>query len=250
MRITLAEEAFHMNRSQACTVIVGAGPGLGAALADRFAGEGHAVALLARSPRHREPIVRRIRACGGHAQSYDCDAGDPASVAAAFEQVRGSLGDPEVLIYNAGVFTTGGLLELSPETFEGAWRVNCFGGFLAAREVMPAMLKQQRGTVLFTGATASLRGGARFAGLAVGKFGLRALAQSLARELGPKGIHVAHVIIDGQIASPAAPGRDPRRPVDSLLQPKAIAEAYWQIHAQQRSAWTLEQDLRPYAERF
>ncbi|MEO6800271.1 MAG: SDR family NAD(P)-dependent oxidoreductase [Rhodanobacter sp.] len=239
-----------MTSSLPCTVIVGVGPGLGAALAERFAHEGHAVALLARSDGPRDTIIERIRADGGSARGYDCDVREPKSVAAAFEQVRGTLGDPQVLIYNAGLFAQGGLLELSPADFENAWRVNCFGGFLAAREVAHEMLEQGRGTLLFTGATAALRGGARFAGLAVGKFGLRALAQSLARELGPTGIHVAHIVIDGQIGSPAAHQRSPERPADSFLEPAAIAEAYWRLHTQPRTAWTLEQDLRPYIEHF
>ncbi len=239
-----------MTESIPCTVIVGVGPGLGAALAERFAREGHAVALLSRSAGHRDTIIERIRAGGGHAHGYGCDVREPQSVAAAFEQVRATLGDPEVLIYNAGLFAVGGLLELSPADFENAWRVNCLGGFLAAREVAPAMLARGRGTLLFTGATAALRGGARFAGLAVGKFGLRALAQSLAREFGPEGIHVAHVVIDGQIGSPAAYQRSPGRSADSFLEPAAIADTYWQLHRQPRSAWTLEQDLRPNVEHF
>lgn len=239
-----------MTPSLPCTAIVGVGPGLGAALAERFAHEGHAVALLARSAGHRDAIIERIGAEGGRARGYDCDVREPKSVAAAFEQVRATLGDPEVLIYNAGLFAQGGLLELSPADFENAWRVNCLGGFLAAREVAPAMLERGHGTLLFTGATAALRGGARFSGLAVGKFGLRALAQSLAREFGPKGIHVAHVVIDGQIGSPAAHQRSPERSADSFLEPAAIAEAYWRLHVQPRTAWTLEQDLRPYIEHF
>lgn len=233
-----------------CTAIVGVGPGLGAALAERFALEGHAVALLARSAGHREPIIERIRAGGGSAHGFDCDVREPESVAAAFAQVRAALGDPEVLVYNAGLFAVGGLLELSSVDFENAWRVNCFGGFLTAREVAPAMLGRSRGTLLFTGATAGLRGGAGFAGLAVGKFGLRALAQSLAREFGPKGIHVAHVVIDGRIDSPAARQRSPERSADSFLEPAAIADAYWRLHTQPRSAWTQEQDLRPNVEHF
>ncbi|MEO6925023.1 MAG: SDR family NAD(P)-dependent oxidoreductase [Rhodanobacter sp.] len=239
-----------MTQSLPCTVIVGVGPGLGTALAERFAHEGHAVALLSRSAAHRAPITDRIRAGGGSAHGFDCDVGEPESVAAAFAQVRAALGDPEVLVYNAGLFAVGGLLELSPADFENAWRVNCFGGFLAAREVAPAMLERGRGTLLFTGATAALRGGARFAGLAVGKFGLRALAQSLAREFGPQGIHVAHVIIDGQINSDVARQRSPERSADSFIEPAAIADAYWKLHTQPRSAWTQEQDLRPCGERF
>lgn len=233
-----------------CTAIVGAGPGLGAALAARFAREGHVIALLARSAANRDAVVAHIRAQGGSAQGYACDAGNADSIATAFKAVRATQGDPDVLIYNAGVFAVGGLLELAVADFEAAWRVNCLGGFLSARAVVPAMLQRGRGTLLFTGATAALRGGARFAGLAVGKFGLRALAQSLARELGPKGIHVAHVVIDGQIDSARARQRDPGRAADTFLDPAAIAETYWQLNAQPPTAWTLEQDLRPAVEHF
>jgi NAD(P)-dependent dehydrogenase (short-subunit alcohol dehydrogenase family) len=183
-------------------------------------------------------------------QGYDCDAGDADSVAAAFARVRDTLGDPAVLIYNAGSYAPGGILEIDPERFESAWRANCYGGFLAAREVLPAMLKAGAGTILYTGATAALRGGAGFAGLAVGKFGLRALAQSLAREFGPQGIHVAHVVIDGQIGTPAAHERQPERAEETFLAPEAIAENYWQLYRQPPNAWTQELDLRPHVEKF
>lgn len=232
------------------TCIVGAGPGLGAALAKRFADGGHAIALMSRSSRHREPIARAIAEHGGTALGYDCDAGDPDSVSAAFARVRDTLGAPQVLLYNAGSYAGGGLLDIDPERFEAAWRANCYGGFLCAREVLPAMQKAGTGTLLFTGATAARRGGAGFAGLAVGKFGLRALTQSMAREFGPQGIHVAHAVIDGQIATPSAMERQPERAAETFLDPAAIAEAYWQLHCQHPSAWTLELDLRPHVESF
>ena len=230
--------------------IIGAGPGLGAALAARFAAGGCALALLSRHATSRASALMKA-ATGKHPPvGYDCDVGDPVSIAAAFTQMRATQGDPTVLIYNAGVFLQGGILELDPALFESAWRVNCHGAFLTAREVLPAMLAAGTGTILCTGATAALRGGSRFAGLAVGKFGLRALTQSMAREFGPRGIHVAHVVIDGQIGTPAAREREPERAADTLLEPAAIAESYWQLYRQPRSAWTLEQDLRPYAEKF
>jgi NAD(P)-dependent dehydrogenase (short-subunit alcohol dehydrogenase family) len=147
-----------------------------------------------------------------------------------------------VCIYNAGAYTLGGILELTPEQLESSWRIGCLGGLLMAQQVLPAMLERGRGTLLFTGATASLRGSARFAGLAVGKFGLRALAQSMAREFGPRGIHVAHVIIDGMIGTGSG---SPAR-----LSPDAIAETYWQLHRQDPTAWTQEMDLRPAPEKF
>ena len=239
-----------MDQEQTVTAILGVGPGLGAALAERFAAEGHALALLSRSARSRGPVLKKLAAAGNTVQGYDCDAGDADSVAAAFARVRDTLGDPAVLIYNAGSYAPGGILEIDPERFESAWRANCYGGFLAAREVLPAMLKAGAGTILYTGATAALRGGAGFAGLAVGKFGLRALAQSLAREFGPQGIHVAHVVIDGQIGTPAAHERQPERAEETFLAPEAIAENYWQLYRQPPNAWTQELDLRPHVEKF
>jgi len=232
------------------TCIVGVGPGLGAALARRFAKEEHAVALLSRSARHRDPIAKDINEQGGKALGYDCDVSKPESVTRAFAHVRDTLGPPDNLIYNAGDFAVGGILELDPERFERAWRINCYGAFLCAREVLPTMLKAEAGTLLFTGATAALRGGAGFAGLAVGKFGLRALTQSLAREFAPKGIHVVHAVIDGQIDTPAVRERQPDRAPETFLAPEDIAETYWQLYCQPHSAWTHELDLRPHVESF
>ena len=230
--------------------IVGVGPGLGAALAARFAAGGCVLALLSRRPASRAAALTQSATERHLAVGYDCDAGDPASVSAAFAQIRATQGDPAVLIYNAGIFMQGGIMVLEPARFESAWRVNCQGAFSAAREVLPAMLAAGAGTILCTGATAARRGGARFAGLAVGKFGLRALAQSMAREFGPRGIHVAHVVIDGQIGAPPAREREPERTAATLLEPAAIAESYWQLYRQPRSAWTQELDIRPYAEKF
>ncbi|HET6757288.1 MAG TPA: SDR family oxidoreductase, partial [Burkholderiales bacterium] len=170
-----------------------------------------------------------------------------------FSRVSSDLGTPDLVVYNAGAFVPKGLVETSAEEFERCWRVGCYGGFLVGREAVKLMLArrpQAQGTILFTGATASLRGAARFHNLAVGKFGLRALAQSMAREFQPQGIHVAHVVIDGQIASDRDGYREQERGSDAVLDPDAIAETYYQIHRQPRSAWTLEADLRPWVERF
>jgi len=229
-----------------CALIVGVGPGLGAALARRFAQGGLDVAIAARRGSRLSDLAREI---GGRA--YDCDAADEASVERLFSAVTESHGTPDVVVYNAGAFLRKPVVETQADEFERCWRVLCFGGFLVGRAAARAMLPRGRGSILFTGATASLRGGANFANLAVGKFGLRALAQSMARELGPQGIHVAHVIIDGQIADATRPGREPgARGEDALLDPAAIAEAYWQLHVQPRSAWTQELDLRPWVEKF
>ncbi len=230
--------------------ILGVGPGLGAAVARRFAREGFAVALMARREEGVSGVRREIEEAGGTALPVSTDATDPASVSAAFGRVRGELGDPEVFVYNAGAFQMGGILDLSPEKFDECFKANCAGAFYAAQQVLPAMVEAGRGTVLLTGATAALRGGVRFSALAVGKFGLRALAQSMAREFGPQGIHVVHAVIDGQIDTPRVREMSPGREDHTLLSPDAIAETYWQLHSQDRTAWTLELDLRPAVEGF
>ena len=156
----------------------------------------------------------------------------------------------DVAVFNAGTFERGNVADTDPADFERCWRVGCFGGFLVGRAAARQMLERGAGTILFTGATASLRGGAGFVNLAAPKFGLRAVAQSLARELGPQGIHVAHAIIDGQIRSPRYENLVAERGPDSLLEPTAIAAAYLAVHRQPPSAWTLELDLRPWVEKF
>jgi len=230
--------------------VLGVGPGLGAAVARRFAGEGFAVAMMARREVSLAEIRQDIEGDGGTALPISTDATEAYSVAAAFDRVAAELGDPEVLVYNAGAFQMGGILEISPNQFDECFRANCAGAFYAAREVLPAMVEAGHGTILLTGASAALRGKARFSALAVGKFGLRALAQSMAREFGPQGIHVSHVIIDGQINTPSIREMSPDREEHTLLCPDAIAETYWQLHAQDRTAWTLEADLRPSVESF
>jgi NAD(P)-dependent dehydrogenase (short-subunit alcohol dehydrogenase family) len=195
-------------------------------------------------------VQEEIEGAGGRALPVSADATDPASVAAAFDEVRSNLGAPEIFVYNAGAFQMGGILDLSPEKFDECFKANCAGAFYAAQQVLPAMVDGGRGTVLLTGATAALRGGARFSALAVGKFGLRALAQSMAREFGPRGIHVAHVVVDGQIDTPRVREMSPDREDHTMLSPDAIAETYWQLHSQDRTAWTLELDLRPAVESF
>jgi NAD(P)-dependent dehydrogenase (short-subunit alcohol dehydrogenase family) len=230
--------------------VLGVGPGLGASVAHRFAREGFAVALMARSEESVAGAREEIEGDGGTALPVPTDATDPASIASAFETIRADLDDPEVFVYNAGAFEMGGILEIEPERFDECFRANCAGAFYAAREVLPAMVERGRGTILLTGATAALRGSARFSALAVGKFGLRALAQSMAREFGPQGVHVAHVIIDGQINTPRVRGMYPDREEHTMLSSDAIAETYWQLHSQDPTAWTLELDLRPSVERF
>ena len=230
--------------------VLGVGPGLGATVARRFAREGFAVGLMARGEESLAAAREEVEALGGTALAVTTDATDAVSVASSFDRVREELGEPEVFVYNAGAFQMGGILELSPEQFDDCFRANCSGAFYGAQQVLPAMVERERGTIILTGATAALRGSARFAALATGKSGLRALAQSMAREFGPQGIHVAHVIIDGQINTPRLREAQPDREESTTLSPESIAETYWQLHAQGPSAWTLELDLRPAPESF
>ncbi|MBL29496.1 MAG: short-chain dehydrogenase [Rhodospirillaceae bacterium] len=223
-------------------VVVGVGPGLGAALCRRFAAEGMTVAAVSR--RGDPALVPEARA-------YACDSTDEAAVESTFSKIEADIGSPGLVVYNAGAFVRGKVTETSAETFRRNWETGCFGGFLVGSRAARAMLAAGKGgSIIFTGATASLRGGAGFVNLAVGKFGLRALAQSMARELGPEGIHVAHVIIDGQILSERYAQLAAERPQDGLLDPEAIAASYWHLHTQHRSAWTHELDVRPWVERF
>jgi NAD(P)-dependent dehydrogenase (short-subunit alcohol dehydrogenase family) len=231
-------------------VVLGVGPGLGATVARRFARGGFAVGLMARGEESLAAAREEVEALGETALAVTADATDAASVASSFDRVREELGEPEVFVYNAGAFQMGGILELSPEQFDDCFRANCSGAFYGAQQVLPAMVERERGTIILTGATAALRGSARFAALATGKFGLRALAQSMAREFGPQGIHVAHVVIDGQINTPRLRETQPDREESTTLSPESIAETYWQLHAQGPSAWTLELDLRPAPESF
>jgi NAD(P)-dependent dehydrogenase (short-subunit alcohol dehydrogenase family) len=230
--------------------VLGIGPGLGAAVARKFAREGYAIALMARKRGSIDPVAKEIVSLGvGHA-AIEVDATKASSIKEGFAKATQAIGDPDVLVYNAGAFKMGGILEVSPEDFEECWRANCAGAFSAAQAALPSMLARGRGTLIFTSATASQRGSAKFSCLAVGKFGLRALAQSIAREHGPSGVHVAHVVIDGQIDSARMRGMMPGRSPDSLLSPDAIADTYWHLHQQPATAWTLELDLRPAIEKF
>jgi NAD(P)-dependent dehydrogenase (short-subunit alcohol dehydrogenase family) len=232
-------------------LIVGAGPGLGSALAQRFARASMRVAMAARDRSRIETVIAEDADLKHAGRTYRCDASNEAAVEALFAQVATDLGTPDLVIYNVGAFVQRSILETSVAEFERCWRLGCLGGFLVGRAAARLMLERASdgapgGTILFTGATASLRGGAGFHNLAVGKFGLRALAQSMARELQPKGIHVAHVVIDGRIRPPQASGAEQA----ALLDPAAIAETYYQLHRQPRSAWTHELDLRPWVEKF
>lgn len=233
----------------ASAVVVGVGPGLGWALVQRFAGAGMRTLAAARNIDKLKQLADRDRAqvWSERIAITACDATRAEQVARLFvdEHAR-----PDLVVFNAGVFERASILDITPESFERCWRVGCLGGFLVGQAAARTMTARGSGTIIFTGATASLRGSANFANLAVPKFGLRALAQSMARELGPKGVHVAHVVIDGQIESERYKDLAAQRGADALLPPDAIAESYYQLHLQPRGAWTQEIDLRPWSEKF
>jgi len=229
-------------------VVVGVGAGLGWSLVKRFADAGMHVVAAARTLDKLEGWSR-THSTQGKIEPFACDVTQPAQVSGLFEAASAS-GPLRATVFNAGAFEMASILDVTPESFERCWRVGCLGGLLVGQAAARLMLPRGEGSILFTGATASLRGSARFANLAVPKFGLRALAQSMARELGPKGLHVAHVIIDGQIESERYRHLGEQRGPDSLLPPDAIAEAYYQLHLQPRGAWTQELDLRPWSEKF
>ncbi len=227
--------------------VLGVGPGLGAALAHRFAQE-YAVAINARRAEYLASLAEEIRAEGGQVCEAPADLSDRAQVEALFKTIREQLGPPEILIYNAGNWDLGSISTITPEQYEEAWRVNAYGAFLSAKQVVPDMLERGRGTMLFTGATAGVKPGPRSVAFGPAKFALRGLAQSMARDLGPKGIHVGWINIDGVIA---IPGRKYRNmTADDLLKPEAIAETYWYMAHQDRSCWTAEIDVRPFKEKF
>jgi NAD(P)-dependent dehydrogenase (short-subunit alcohol dehydrogenase family) len=230
---------------------VGASAGLGGALCRRFARAGLSVLALGRTPDKLKPVIDEITRAGGRAAAVQCDVTVERDVLAAFDAAGAA---PKVVVYNAGNAMIRPLLEMDAAFFEEAWRVGCLGGFLVGRESARRMVPAGRGTLIFTGATASLRARPPFTAFAAAKAGLRALAQGLAREFDPQGLHVAHVIVDGMIEGDQLLSRFPaakeRAGEDGMLQPDAIADAYFMLHAQPRSAWTFEIDLRPYRESF
>ncbi len=222
-------------------LIVGAGAGLSASLARLFASEGMRIALAARNTEKLKPVAEETRA-----RCYACDAGDPGQVHALFKSVSGDLGVPDVVVYNASRRVRAPITDLDPAEVETAIRITCYGGFLVGQAAARLMIERGSGSILFTGASASVKGYPQSATFAMGKFGLRGLAQSMARELAPKNIHVAHFVIDGGIRGP----RHEDGGNDAHLDPDAIARTYLHAHRQHRSAWTWEFELRPWVETF
>ncbi len=235
-------------------LVVGAGDATGGAIARRFAQEGFVACVTRRSADKLEPLVDGIRAQGGEAHGFACDARKEDDVIALIEQIENQIGPIEAFVFNIGANVPCSILEETARKYFKIWEMACFSGFLNAREVAKRMVKRQRGTILFTGATAGLRGASGFAAFAGAKHGIRALAQSMARELGPLNIHVAHVVVDGAIDTDFIrdnfPEKYATKDQDGILNPEHIANNYWYLHSQPRDAWTFELDLRPWSERW
>jgi NAD(P)-dependent dehydrogenase (short-subunit alcohol dehydrogenase family) len=237
-------------------VVVGAGDDTGAAIARAFAREG-LVACIVRRPRHLdrlEALAAEIRAEGCAAHAFGVDARDENAMVSLFATIEDEIGPIEAVVFNIGANVRFPIVETTGRVYRKVWEMAAFAGFLTGREAARHMLPRKRGTILFTGATASVRGGRGFSAFAGAKHALRALAQSMARELGPKNIHVAHVVIDGAIDTNfirgMRPDVDEMRERDAILSPDAIAAAYVMLHRQHRSAWTHEMDLRPWVEKW
>ena len=242
-----------MPRPGVCCVI-GAGDATGSAVARRFAKEGYTVCVARRTATALKPLVDQITVEGGKAVAFGLDARREDQVVNFFHQIEAEVGPVEVLVFNVGGNVRFPVLETTAQKYFKVWEMCAMAGFLAGREAARLMLPRGRGTLLFTGATASLRGAAGFSAFAGGKAALRALAQSMARELGPKGLHIAHVVIDGMIDTAFTREHFAQRVEevgpDGILNPDHIADAYWWLHEQPRDAWTFELDLRPSAERW
>jgi NAD(P)-dependent dehydrogenase (short-subunit alcohol dehydrogenase family) len=235
-------------------LVIGAGDATGGAIARRFAREGYIACVTRRSADKLQPLVDSIRAEGGQAHGFASDARKEEEVAALVEQIEREIGPIEAFVFNIGANVPCSILDETARKYFKIWEMACFSGFLTGQAVARRMVTRGRGTLLFTGATAGLRGAANFAAFAGAKHGIRALAQSMARELGPRNIHVAHVVVDGAIDTDfirdSFPDIYARKEQDGILDPEHIAENYWFLHSQPRDAWTFELDLRPWMERW
>ena len=242
------------NQPAKVALVIGAGDATGGAIASRFAAGGYTACLTRRDADKLEPVLGAIRAAGGTAHGFASDARKEDEVVTLVEHIEREIGTIEVLVFNIGANVPCSILDETARKYFKIWEMACLGGFLNGREVAKRMVERERGTILFTGATASLRGSANFGAFAGAKHALRALAQSMARELGPKGIHVGHVVVDGAIDTEFIRNNFPERYAmkaqDGILNPDHIAENYWHLHRQPRDAWTFELDLRPWNERW
>jgi NAD(P)-dependent dehydrogenase (short-subunit alcohol dehydrogenase family) len=241
-----------MDDARKSVLVVGAGDATGGAIARRFAREGLVACVTRRTADKLEPLLAQIRAEGGEAHGFASDARKEVDVETLVSHIEREIAPIEVAVFNIGANVRFSVAETTERVYRKVWEMGALAGFLMGREVAKAMVARGHGTILFTGATASLRGSAGFAAFAGAKHALRALAQSLARELGPQGIHVAHIVIDGAIdtrfIAENFPERYALKEKDGILAPDAIAENYWNLHCQPRSAWTHELDLRPWLE--
>ncbi|CAB3752857.1 glucose 1-dehydrogenase [Burkholderia sp. MSh2] len=239
-------------KGRRAALIIGAGDATGGAIARRFAREGLVACVVRRQADKLEPLIRQIEAEGGVAVGFGSDARKEEDVIDVVSRIEQEIGQIEVMVFNIGANVPCSILEETARKYYKIWEMACFGGFLFGREVAKRMVGRARGTIIFTGATAAMRGSANFAAFAGAKHALRALAQSMARELGPKNIHVAHVVVDGAIDTEFIrenfPERYATKAEDGILNPDHIAENYWYLHTQPRDAWTHELDLRPWRE--
>lgn len=235
-------------------LVIGAGDSTGSAIARRFAAGGYTACMTRRDAHKLEPVVKSIIDAGGNAYGFASDARKEDEVLGLFEKIEDEIGTVEVLVFNIGANVPSSVLDETARKYFKIWEMACFGGFLNGREAARRMVARERGTIIFTGATAALRGSANFAAFAGAKHALRALAQSMAKELGPRNVHVAHVVVDGAIDTEfirtTFPDRYALKAQDGILNPDHIAENYWNLHQQPRDAWTFELDLRPYMEKW
>lgn len=243
-----------MNENKKVALIIGAGDATGGAIARRFAREGYVACVTRRSLDKLQPLLETIRSEGGEAHGFASDARREEQVAELVEGIERDIGPIEVMVFNIGANVPCSILEETARKYFKVWEMACFAGFLSSQAVAKRMVARGRGTILFTGATAGLRGAAGFAAFAGAKHGIRALAQSMARELGPLNVHVAHVVVDGAIDTAFIRDNFPERYAlkdqDGILDPQHIADSYWYLHSQPRDAWTFELDLRPWMERW
>ena len=243
-----------MTEQQKVVLVVGAGDATGGEIAKRFAREGYIACVTRRQADRLQPLLDEIRAAGGQAHGFGSDARKEEEVAALVDTIERDIGPIEAFVFNIGANVPCSILEETPRKYFKIWEMACFAGFLTAQAVARRMVQRERGTLLFTGATAGTRGAAGFAAFAGAKHALRALAQSMARELGPRNIHVAHVVVDGAIDTAfirdSFPERYALKDQDGILDPAHIADSYWFLHVQPRDAWTFELDLRPWLERW
>ena len=247
-----------MAKSLGVAILVGAGDAIGAAVARRFAAGGYTVCICRRDAAKSQKLIDELKAAGHDARAFSVDARQEADIQNLFADVEKNIGPIEVCLFNAGSNVSKPLLDTTEKLFFKAWELACYGGFLVGREAARYMLRRGRGTILFTGATASIRGGKGFAAFSSAKFGLRAVAQAMARELGPKNIHIVHLLIDAGVDSEAIHQRMKAAkgieasdiPPDSLTKTSSIADAYWFAHEQKRDGWTHELDLRPSVEKW